>query len=102
MAVSAILKVLDVNLTGTFRICMAFRPALARSNGSIVNIASLKLCGHQILANDYRKRVGHSIVRHICADGLLSRPSPSLGCLKCRPMISVKSSRSTLALGSNE
>ena len=51
---------------------------------------------------DYRKRVGHSMVRHICADGLLSRPSPSLGCLKWRPMISVKSSRSTLALGSNE
>lgn len=34
-------KVLDVNLTGTFRTCMAFRPALARSKGSIVNIASM-------------------------------------------------------------
>lgn len=34
-------KVLDVNLTGTFRTCTAFRPALARSKGSIVNIASM-------------------------------------------------------------
>ena len=34
-------KVLDVNLVGTFRTCMAFRPALARSKGSIVNIASM-------------------------------------------------------------
>jgi NAD(P)-dependent dehydrogenase (short-subunit alcohol dehydrogenase family) len=35
------MKVLDVNLTGTFRTCMAFRPALARTKGSIVNIASM-------------------------------------------------------------
>ena len=34
-------KVLDVNLTGTFRTCMAFRPHLAASRGSIVNIASM-------------------------------------------------------------
>ncbi|WP_024508185.1 SDR family oxidoreductase [Bradyrhizobium sp. ARR65] len=34
-------KVLDVNLTGTFRTCMAFRAALARAKGSIVNIASM-------------------------------------------------------------
>jgi len=34
-------KVLDVNLTGTFRTCTAFRPALARAKGSIVNIASM-------------------------------------------------------------
>jgi NAD(P)-dependent dehydrogenase (short-subunit alcohol dehydrogenase family) len=34
-------KVLDVHLTGTFRTCTAFRPALARSKGSIVNIASM-------------------------------------------------------------
>jgi NAD(P)-dependent dehydrogenase (short-subunit alcohol dehydrogenase family) len=34
-------KVLDVNLTGTFRICMAFKPHLAASRGSIVNIASM-------------------------------------------------------------
>jgi len=30
--------VLDVNLTGTFRTCMAFRPLLAKAKGSIVNI----------------------------------------------------------------
>lgn len=35
------MKVLDVNLAGTFRTCMAFRAALARSKGSIVNIASM-------------------------------------------------------------
>jgi NAD(P)-dependent dehydrogenase (short-subunit alcohol dehydrogenase family) len=34
-------KVLDVNLTGTFRTCMAFRAALAGTKGSIVNIASM-------------------------------------------------------------
>jgi NAD(P)-dependent dehydrogenase (short-subunit alcohol dehydrogenase family) len=35
------MKVLDVNLTGTFRTCTAFRPHLSRANGSIVNIASM-------------------------------------------------------------
>src|SRR5436190_13280262 len=34
-------KVLDVNLTGTFRTCTAFRPVLARAKGAIVNIASM-------------------------------------------------------------
>lgn len=34
-------QVLDVNLTGTFRVCNAFRAALARRSGSIVNIASM-------------------------------------------------------------
>jgi NAD(P)-dependent dehydrogenase (short-subunit alcohol dehydrogenase family) len=34
-------RVLDVNLTGTFRTSMAFRPHLAASSGSIVNIASM-------------------------------------------------------------
>ncbi|WP_343314898.1 SDR family oxidoreductase [Brucella sp. BE17] len=34
-------RVLDVNLTGTFRTCTAFRPHLAASGGSIVNIASM-------------------------------------------------------------
>jgi NAD(P)-dependent dehydrogenase (short-subunit alcohol dehydrogenase family) len=40
-AVEIFMKVLDVNLTGTFRSCVAFRPALAHSKGSIVNIASM-------------------------------------------------------------
>lgn len=39
--IATFMKVLDVNLTGTFRTCMAFRPALAQSKGSIVNIASM-------------------------------------------------------------
>jgi NAD(P)-dependent dehydrogenase (short-subunit alcohol dehydrogenase family) len=34
-------KVLDVNLTGTYRTCAAFRRALGRRSGSIVNIASM-------------------------------------------------------------
>ncbi|MBV9395216.1 MAG: SDR family oxidoreductase, partial [Methylobacteriaceae bacterium] len=34
-------KVLDVNLTGTFRTCMKFQPLLAQSKGAIVNIASM-------------------------------------------------------------
>jgi NAD(P)-dependent dehydrogenase (short-subunit alcohol dehydrogenase family) len=39
--IATFMKVLDVNLTGTFRTCTAFRPALARTKGSIVNIASM-------------------------------------------------------------
>jgi len=39
--IATFMKVLDVNLTGTFRTCMAFRAALAHSKGSIVNIASM-------------------------------------------------------------
>ncbi|MDR3522132.1 MAG: SDR family oxidoreductase [Acidocella sp.] len=34
-------KVLDINLTGTFRVCNAFRAGLARRAGAIVNIASM-------------------------------------------------------------
>lgn len=34
-------KVIDVNLTGTFSACTAFRPALAAARGCIVNIASM-------------------------------------------------------------
>lgn len=34
-------QVLEVNLTGTFRTCMAFRSALTKRGGSIVNIASM-------------------------------------------------------------
>jgi NAD(P)-dependent dehydrogenase (short-subunit alcohol dehydrogenase family) len=39
--IATFMKVLDVNLTGTFRTCMAFRSALANTKGSIVNIASM-------------------------------------------------------------
>jgi NAD(P)-dependent dehydrogenase (short-subunit alcohol dehydrogenase family) len=39
--IATFMKVIDVNLTGTFRTCMAFHPALAKSKGSIVNIASM-------------------------------------------------------------
>ena len=39
--IETFMKVLDVNLTGTFRTCMAFRPALAQTRGAIVNIASM-------------------------------------------------------------
>lgn len=34
-------QVIEVNLTGTFRVCMAFRAALAARGGSVVNIASM-------------------------------------------------------------
>ena len=34
-------RVLDVNLTGTMRMCHACRPRLAESNGSVINIASM-------------------------------------------------------------
>jgi NAD(P)-dependent dehydrogenase (short-subunit alcohol dehydrogenase family) len=39
--IATFMKVLDVNLTGTFRTCLAFRPALSRAKGAIVNIASM-------------------------------------------------------------
>ncbi len=39
--IATFVKVLDVNLTGTFRTCMAFRPLLSQTRGSIVNIASM-------------------------------------------------------------
>jgi NAD(P)-dependent dehydrogenase (short-subunit alcohol dehydrogenase family) len=39
--IETFMKVLDVNLAGTFRTCMAFRAHLARAKGSIVNIASM-------------------------------------------------------------
>jgi NAD(P)-dependent dehydrogenase (short-subunit alcohol dehydrogenase family) len=39
--IETFMRVLDVNLTGTFRTCMAFRAALAKTKGSIVNIASM-------------------------------------------------------------
>src|SRR5438105_10527873 len=50
----------------------------------------------------HKYRVGHISVRHMCDDGVLSRPRPSFGCLKLRPMMSTKSSSLTLAFGSNE
>ena len=34
-------RVVDINLTGTMRMALACRPALARARGSIVNIASM-------------------------------------------------------------
>lgn len=39
--IETFVKVLDVNLTGTFRSCMGFHKLLARSKGAIVNIASM-------------------------------------------------------------
>jgi NAD(P)-dependent dehydrogenase (short-subunit alcohol dehydrogenase family) len=35
------LRVIDVNLTGTMRMCLACRPLLAESRGSILNLASM-------------------------------------------------------------
>lgn len=39
--IETFMRVLDINLTGTMRACVAARPLLARQGGSIVNIASL-------------------------------------------------------------
>ena len=36
----------------------------------------------------YSGAVGRAIELHICATGLLSKPRPSFGCLKWRPIIS--------------
>src|SRR4051812_7883844 len=43
--------------------------------------AALRMRWGSLRSTAYRNRVGHNIVRHMCADGLLSRPRPSLGCL---------------------
>src|SRR5438105_14065805 len=52
--------------------------------------------------NDGDKRyfVDIMMVRHMCAEGLASQPSPSFGCLKWRPTTSVNSSSSTVTFGS--
>ena len=50
----------------------------------------------------YRYSAGRIIARHMCATGLLSKPSPCSGWRKLRPMMSVNSSSSTCTLGSNE
>ena len=50
---------------------------------------------------DQRYFVGIMMVRHMCAEGLASQPSPSFGCRKWRPTTSVNSSSSTLTFGSN-
>ncbi|WP_315761901.1 MULTISPECIES: SDR family NAD(P)-dependent oxidoreductase [unclassified Bradyrhizobium] len=39
--IETFMKVIDVNLTGTFRTCMAFHALLTETKGSIVNIASM-------------------------------------------------------------
>lgn len=39
--IETFMKVINVNLTGTFRTAMAFRPLLAHRGGAIVNIASM-------------------------------------------------------------
>ena len=41
---------------------------------------------------------GNIIVRHMCAVGLSSFPSPSLGCLNCRPMMSMNGSIDTFGV----
>ncbi|MFZ4603642.1 MAG: SDR family NAD(P)-dependent oxidoreductase [Caulobacterales bacterium] len=40
-AITDFMQTLDVNLTGTMRVCVAARPKLARSKGAIVNVASM-------------------------------------------------------------
>ncbi len=40
------------------------------------------ICAVLAAPADYRGLLGLAMVRHMCADGLLSYPSPSVGCLK--------------------
>jgi Pentapeptide repeats (8 copies) len=49
-----------------------------------------------------RKLFGQIIVRHMCATGEPSKPSPSAGCRKFRPTTSSNSSKSTTTSGSKE
>ncbi len=53
-------------------------------------------------AGSHRKLFGQIIVRHMCATGEPSNPSPSAGCRKFRPTTSSNSSKSTTTPGSNE
>ena len=47
------------------------------------------------LVSGYSGVSGFAMDRHICADGLLSYPRPSAGCLNWRPTISTKGSMLT-------
>src|SRR5215471_7170062 len=73
------------------------RPRFARAPQDEVGVC----CTSQRQAT-HKNRVGQLSVRHMCEEGVLSQPSPSFGCRKLRPIMSVNSSSSTLALGSNE
>ena len=55
--------VLDVNLTGTFRVCRAARAALAETGGSIVNIGSTN--GHIAVLNTLGYCVSKAGVMHM-------------------------------------
>src|SRR5579863_4664436 len=76
-------KALDL-LAKDFRICVIPRRQGHRKRG----------CAHTLPIIDevYKGRSGMAIDLHMCATGLPSKPSPSLGCLKLRPMISVNCS----------
>ena len=50
--------VLDVNLTGTMRLCTAARPLLARQRGAIVNVASMRSFSGAGLAPAYSASKG--------------------------------------------
>jgi len=50
----------------------------------------------------HRKLLGQIIVRHMCATGEPSNPSPSAGCRKFRPTTSSNSPNATTVPGSNE
>nr|MDT0661245.1 SDR family NAD(P)-dependent oxidoreductase [Micromonospora sp. DSM 115978] len=55
--------VLDVNLTGTFRMCRAAYPALRRAGGSVVNIGSTN--GHVAVLNTLGYCVSKAGVMHL-------------------------------------
>jgi hypothetical protein len=79
-------------------ICLKRLPAPSRSRSS----GSWGPDPGCLLGAAHKNRVGRISVRHMCAEGLESQPSPSLGWRKLRPTISTKSSILTLAFGSNE
>src|SRR5262245_32859176 len=83
------------------RLALALAIVHNRNDGALAWPGHAGVC-LQRFQRDHKNRVGHISVRHMCDDGVLSKPSPSFGCLKLRPMMSMKSSRLTLALGSNE
>ena len=70
--------------------------------GDARGVAAVLALGAQAGPAGQRKLFGQIIVRHMCATGEPSKPSPSPGCRKFRPTTSSNSSKSTAAFGSNE
>ena len=70
-------RVIDINLTGTMRCCLAAHPLLARSGGAIVNTASMLSYFGGPLGSSLFRIEGWSRTAHQVACGHMGRGSAS-------------------------